>query len=318
MLNYKTYKQLDQQCLDLSGVSDSQINLGVRQMIINDRVFRLYSILHAHDDPWYDRITTLTVATDLQHEYWNSNGVPGIIPIDGIIAAANTIKRSTGAFVAGQIIFVQYTNFNALFLSNSDWFVARITTGGAMATYQLLDGTDLDTNVDLAAGVIILNKMSANAVDISTLYIKRIIGIFDDQGGGSGNDREFYEIADPINFDKSHRNSFWNGVVAWNFYRGDSIRFRVGANADPMGVVQMHYKGKPGVYTDAGENNTIDIPPEENQTLLDECVYGYLQQGKMEGTIATLLQERHDAFEKRYSASQMETAKAIERKGGRG
>jgi hypothetical protein len=200
---------------------------------------------------------------------------------------------TTGGEVAGEVL---------------NQTVIRIVTGGQVATYEVLDGNAFSLSADLAATI--LKSFSAIVADLSTIYLKDIKRIFDDQGDEDNNERLFVQITEPKIFTLLHKDPFFRQRIAW-MQRGDTLLFFVGPDADPLGNITMDFRGKPALYTNSTENNVLDIPPEMNQLLMDGMLLEYAAYGK--GAPVDV----NGAIKARYDSAMADLQKKLDDKGKR-
>jgi len=309
--NFSTYSEIDSKCRKLAGVSENDIITPVRQAIINDLIYKIYGLLDGANHPWWNRFISLTVPGDL--ERLADTTVNGGI-LTALSASAHTVTRSTGTFAVGTILDI------ILVLRSTGagvaQYKARVTVGGTgVGTYEVIGSvTGTETTYASATHCLYVNcmkKLSATSADLSTQYVKDIVKVFDDQETGS-KERVFDRIKDPRIFGNVHKDPFHTKRVAWH-HSGDTIYFDVGATATAMGITQAEVVACPTLYTDATENNRLDIPPAENQMLTDEVVAEYLKQS--EKAIPNDLGARLALYQKRYESSVADRLKALEIKG---
>ena len=102
MKNFITFRQLDFAILKQTGLTEQDVPRSTRQAYVNNKLMKLYAALNWVNDPFFKRVTTLSVAAD-QETLKDSTG-------GGVITAVNTtaktITRSSGTFTAGSLIFV--------------------------------------------------------------------------------------------------------------------------------------------------------------------------------------------------------------------
>jgi hypothetical protein len=308
MKNYLTYSEIDSKCRKLAGVSENDIITPVRQAIINDLIYKIYGLLDGVNHPWWNRIISLTVGAD-QEELKDTVTNGGTIT--AIDSTAKTIARSSGTFPAGAILdIVVVTKSNDLIAGQ---WKARVTVAGATATYEKI-GTGTEVTYASATHVCFVNvmkKLSATSADLSTQYVKDLIKVFDDQETGT-KERVFDRIKDPRIFGNTHKDPFHTKRIAW-YHGGDTIYFDIGATATAIGIAQAEIVACPTLYTDATENNTLDIPPAENQMLTDEVVSEFLKQSG--NPVPSDLAARLTLYQKRYESSVADRLKALEIKG---
>lgn len=308
MKNYLTFAQLDSLCRKSAGnLSDNDIYPVTRQVYINTKLMKIYGMLDGLSDPWYNKNMQLTVAADQEFlkDTATSSGI-----ITALDASAKTITRSSGVFVAGSVVYISMSAFATGIVTHQA--IVTILVGGATATYGIVAGS-LTTLVGATHSVssIVIKSMSATTADLSGYYVKDITTIYDNMytavpGAGT---RVFDKVLDSKVF--YNRELDFNALkrVAW-YHQGDSILFKVGSSANALGSVYCDYRGKPALYDDATAGNIIDIPPENNQMLIDEVVASFLIEiGK---PMPVEIQGKMETYQKMYEASAANQAKAME------
>lgn len=267
MQNYLTFKQLDSQCIKAARISLQKIAPKTRQTFINHNLMALYATLDGINDPWYNRVAALTVGADQE-------SLRGDV-VTALDYANKTITRGSGVFTAGSIITVALLNDGAGQIDKQ--FVGRITVGGATATFEVISGAGASyptaSYVDIGVGVI--KSLSDTSIDLSSLYIKDIKQVYDEEGGG-GAVRGYYLYTDAWEF-RTAQHNVDNSTEVLAYHHGDTLDLYQGADAEELGNPMMEYRGKPNVYTDATEDNTIDLPPEQNKLLMNMIVIDFLK-----------------------------------------
>jgi hypothetical protein len=172
----------------------------------------------------------------------------------------------------------------------------RIVYNAVLRIYAILDGLN-DPFYNLLLSATPVN----NVIDLETIFVKSVLNIYDDQDDVSGNTRPFDEITDPKEFTLLHRQPVRRSRVCW-FLSGSRIYLFVGDKAKPLGEVIVLLRNKPSPFTDASQNTTILIPPEENSALTDEVTAAYLEQVKQ--PVPASLSARLGYYKDRYAAMQ--------------
>jgi hypothetical protein len=310
MLNFLTFDQLDYQCLKQARLSDGIIQPQTRINHINSKLMKMYGLLDGINDPFYNRTTTFSTPTTDQ-EYLKDFTLNG-----GVVTAINstlkTITRSSGVFVAGQIIIVSYTPQDGIGGEVTNQWIGRITTGGAIAVYAVVSGTDATLSATIGASVVVIKSMSATSIDVSGIYFKDFTSIYDDKYTSTpGQIRVFDKIADSRLFFNLSLDVYSEKRVAW-YQQGDTIHLFAGSLAIALGTVKCDYRGKPTIFTANNGSSLIDFPPEQNQALIDEIVVSYLIEAKQ--PVPENLQVRVDSYEAKFYAASESNKKSIEEK----
>jgi len=296
--NSLTYGKLDEICRRLAGnITRQDIFDTIRQAYINDAVMNMYRVLDGLDDPFYNQPVILTVAAD--QEFLTTE-------ITGIDATELTITRSSGEFIAGSILHVVLDAAGVV----AGNFTARITEGGAVATFALISGTAIDLGANNAK-VWVTRSLSETSIDVSNLSFKEFNYLGDDMGTttpGQKN-RMFVGTTDPNVF-YDHGNDYqMRKEVLW-YQRGDTILLSGGSEANVLGTVAGEIKGKPALYTDDTIDNAIDIPPENNQILINDIVQRFMiDRGKREAIPPEVAKSVKDF----YAAADAEAKKKAEK-----
>ena len=306
MKNFITFRQLDFAILKQTGLTEQDVPRSTRQAYVNNKLMKLYAALNWVNDPFFKRVTTLSVAADQELLKDSTDG--GVVT--AVNTTAKTITRSSGTFTAGSLIFVATADSTGAVYRQ---WIARIVTGGATATYELLSGTAgwIDGINVIGGSVIVLKTSSQTSVDLSAIYLDRILRVWD---GSVSAERGFYLFLDGRAFNEVHRDPDMDTAVAAYHY-GDTLQLKAGPDADALGVVQMEYRGKPNTYTDATEDNLVDMPPEQNQFLFDEVMAEYLKHAKKE--LPAELARRLGEYEEAYTAKTAELKKDADSQGKR-
>lgn len=307
MMNYLSFLQLEALCEREAGISKDKIDPAARRFIINNKMMKIYLMLDGLNDPFYNRITLISLAADQERlaDFTLSGGI-----ITAIDATNNQITRSSGVFTAGSILAVSISEDSGQAIAYE--FVARVTVGGATCTYELISGTDTTLTAARSASVIVLKSMSAYSVSLATLYVKDVVNVWDQTAGV---DRQFRPVKDPLIFRGAAGDPLYASEVVWH-HSGESLYFVVGSSATALGTVYMEYRTKPTTYEVATESNVILIPPEYNQMLIDEVVASFMLQGGKE--VPTALASRLESAQKAYDSAAAERVRASEIRGKRG
>ena len=293
--------------MGMAGITENDVPRLTRQRICSSIAMKLFACMDGENDPFYNFTAPLTVAAD--QEFLKDTVTNGGT-ITAIDSTAKTISRSSGVFVAGSLLdIILITKASALIAFH---WKARITIGGATGTYEVISGTAATfASATQSAAVGITRTLSTTTVDLSTLYLRKIIKVWDN-GLTGAKDRVFYLTPDSRKFTEDYRNPDLEGEIR-AYHRGDTLELGVGSSAAALAAAQMEYEGKPNVYTDATENDEIFIPPEWNKFLEDEMEFEYRKYGKK--SVPDNLAERMAAYEKMYTAKLKDKAMREEAKG---
>jgi hypothetical protein len=225
-----------------------------------------------------------------------------------------TIVDASHTFVAGNYLYIAecITGKVAQFQN-----IAIITTGGALGCVATIIGTpNIVTFASATYGlsIMIVGSPSSTAIDVSDTYFKEFVKISDENYLASAlgtQTRVFTPVQDAQLFYGLVTNPMKTKTVAWH-QRGDIIQLFVGSSANALGTVTGEYRGKPSLYDDTTINNTVDIPPEDNQMLIDETVASFLvDKGK---TPPIDISGRLVMYQKMYEAAEANKVKAMETK----
>lgn len=299
--NNLTFRQLDSALLHKAGLNENDVIPALRVMMINNKLLKIYRLLDGLNDPWYHRTTTLAAAADVILVS-NSGGDD---TLTAVTPGSDTYQLTTGTPRVGDLFTATFWNSanGTLFCH----FTGRvISVVGQVATYTVIDGSD--TGATLASSnykLTVLRGAASNTLDLSTLYVKDILKIYDNAYTG-GKIRIYTPIKDPAIFAVLHRDPFFDTRVAY-FHRGDTIELFVGTTATALGTIQFEYRGKPALCADFDTDVAIDLPPEENQVLMDEVLSEYLQAAKKE--VPPDVAARTLEFQKRYEAASADLQK---------
>ena len=308
MKNYLSYGKLDSKCIHIAGLDEQDLNPDVRQSIVNDIIMDAYGLLDGVNHPFWNRTISVTVAGD--NERLKDNVTNG-----GTITAVNSttknVTRNAGVFVAGSLLDIVIVA-KATSLGVGQW-KARVTIGGATATYENIDaGTEATfVSADHVCFINVMRKLSASSGDISSQYVKKVVKVYDDQDTGS-KQRVFYEKKDARKFGNLHNDPSEAKYISW-YHNGNTIDFFVGASATALGIVQAEVIAKPALYTDATKDNEVDFDPEMNKMLTDQIVAEYMK--KAGKGLPQDLESRLATYPKRAEAAQGDQVKELETKG---
>jgi hypothetical protein len=309
MKNYLTFLELESLCRREAGIGENDVDPVTRRIIINNKLMKIFALLDGLNDPFYDRFSILTVDDDVE---LLAGGEETHGSLTAINSTAKTISRSSGSFAAGSILDIVIVHADKDRLAGQ--WKARVITGGATCVYEKIgSGTEADADDSLLFTVHVMRSLSVLAVDLSNLYVKQVLQVYDDKGSGNS-DRQFREIKDPLIFNQAHRDPLYGPEIVWH-HGGDHLRFKVGADAAALGIVTCECRTKPAIYVAANENDVILLPPEYNQVLVDEVVATFMSQGGK--AIPQGLADRQAAFDKVYAAAAASKASAAEVKGKR-
>jgi hypothetical protein len=312
MKNPLTFGQLDSIAMAAAGnLAQNDIDIAMRQAHINLKLMKIYRMLDGLNDPWYNKTKTLTVAADLTplKDTTNSSGSITSMVVSG---STITIVDTSHTFVAGTyLVITECVTGKVMSYQN----LAIVTTGGALGCVATIIGTpNIVTFAAATHGltIMIIGSPSSTAIDVSDTYFKEIMRISDENYLASAlgtQTRVFYPIKDEQLFAGLVTNPMKTKTVAWH-QRGDTIQLFVGASANALGTVTCEYRGKPSLYDDTTINNSVDIPPEDNQMLIDEVTASYLiDMGKVP---PPNLSANLAAIQKLYESADANRIKAME------
>lgn len=296
MKNFLTFRQLDSALIHKAGLNENDIPPTLRQLYINDKLMKIYRLLDGLNDPWYHKqLLALSVGTDVEFlvDY----------NISSYSAGTHSIIRTSGVWKVGQVLsVVLYDTLGGVIAS---WVgIVSTVTAGILATLNIVAGTDQNKSTHQMVVTVLLSPTN-NLIDLSNTYLKNIVRIYDNAYVG-GKTRIFSPISDPAIFSVLHRDPFFDNRVAF-FHRGDSVELYVGPTATALGTVNMEYRGKPTPCSDFDTDVLIDIPPEDNQVIMDEVLAEYLTHvGK---PIPEDVANRQVEFQKRYDAAMADVQK---------
>ena len=289
------FRQLDTALLHKAGLNENDVIPALRIVMINDKLMKLYRLLDGLNDPWFHKTTTLAAASDVE--------ILTDAQVTSFTSGTLTLVRAAGTWRLGQLLSISIFSGAGAHVAD---FLARVASGQGTATAIL--SVIAGTPVTLGANKITVVSpfgCAALTLDLSTTYVKDILKIYDNAYTG-GKIRLFTPIKDPMIFAVLHRDPFFDARVAY-FHLGNTIDLYVGPAAAALGTIQFEYRGKPQLCADFDTDVVIDIPPEDNQILMDEVLSEYLQAaGK---GVPPDVQERNNEFQKRYDAAQTDLQK---------
>lgn len=311
MKNHLSFSQLDYHCLKAAGgLTEQDIYLATRQGIINMKLMKIFRMLDGLNDPFYNRTTTLTVAADQQllvDEFVNS----------GVISEINTtlkaISLNVGSLAAGSIASITVAALADGVIAGQ--WLARIVMGGTVATYEKI-GAGTEASFDNGSGthiasMVVINSLSDATVDVSSIYFTEFLRISDDRYTSTpgAKIRVFDRVKDPQKFYNHDKDPLATKRIWW-YHRGDTIEISVGSAANAIGIVTGEYRGKPALYDDSTADTLIDLPPEDNQMLIDEVVASFLQEKQVVAPPDLMSRMAH--YDKMYQAADANRAKQME------
>ena len=275
MQNNLTFGALDALCMrQAGGLTSNDIDILIRQNYINVKLMKLYRALDGLNDPWYNKSSVVTVSTTDQ-SYLKDSGQSGTITGLTVSSSTITLAGST-TFVAGQLLNITLVLKADGTLVNH--CIARVITGGTTATATILSGSMITyVSATHHLTIIGISSYSATTIDMSGIYFKDIVRIYDDKYTATAGqkNRVFTPYKDAQFFGSLSVNPQKVYSVAW-YQRGDTVELFVGSSAISLGTITMEYRGKPSLYTDATMGNYVDIPPEQNDILIDDVIASFL------------------------------------------
>jgi hypothetical protein len=295
MLNFLNFRQLDTALLHKAGLNENDVIPALRIVMINDKLMKLYRLLDGLNDPWFHKTTTLAAASDVE--------ILTDAQITSFTSGTLTLVRAAGTWRLGQLLSISIFSGAGAHVAD---FLARVVSGQGTATAVLsvISGTPVTLGANKIT-VISPFGCTASTLDLSTTYVKDILKIYDNAYTG-GKIRLFTPIKDPAIFAVLHRDPFFDARIAY-FHLGNSVELYIGPSATALGTIQFEYRGKPALCTDFDTDVVIDIPPEDNQILMDEVLSEYLQAAGKE--VPPDVQARNNEFQKRYDAAQTDLQK---------
>lgn len=295
MKNFLSFRQLDSALVHKAELNENDIPPALRIVYINDKLMKVYRLLDGLNDPWYAKSSLgVSVASDIE--------TLTDAQITSYTASTNTIVRASGTWKLGQVLVISIFDGTGAHIAD---FVGIVASGAGTATAVL---TVLGSDADMGANKITVTNIKStygSVIDLSGLYVKDILRVYDNAYTG-GKTRIFSPIADPAIFSVLHRDPFYDGRVAY-YHSGDTLYLYVGPSATALGTVSFEYRGKPTPCTDFDTDVIIDLPPEDNQILMDEVLAEYLTHvGK---PIPADVANRQQEFQARYDAAMQDIAK---------
>jgi len=314
--NYLTFRQLDSALVHKAGLNENDIVPNLRIAYINNKLMKIYRLLDGLNDPWYHKQSlAVTAGSDIVEVKVNRAGQSSSTVL---CTATGMIITATQPWKLGEIFVLCRSEWDhdasPTPQNTSKAFVGRVTAIDNTApyytcTFEVIGGTTpgaadylwdtVGSGYYTAFDLIKIQSPSTLIISLASLYVKDILRIWDNAYTG-GKNRIFTEIKDPQIFSNLHRDPFFDKQVAW-FQRGESVELYVGTTATALGTINIEYRGKPTPCTDFDTDVYIDIPPEENQVLMDEVYAEYLTHMKIE--IPSEVQARQAEFSKRYESA---------------
>lgn len=295
---------LDSALMHKAGINENDIVPDLRMLYVNNKLAQMYRLLDGLNDPWYHKTTTLSAGADTIF----IKDAGGTTTLSAVDATLHILTRTAGTWKLGEV-------FSAAFYNSASGaricdFVARISSGAGTAagTYTVIAGTDVGMTLTSARyTVAIFAGTAATTLDLSALYVKSILKIYDNAYTG-GKIRLYKEIIDPAIFALVHRDPFYVSEVLY-FQRGDTLDLFVGTSATALGTIQFEYRGKPAPCVSLTTDVVIDIPPEENQVLMNEVLAEYLTH--VNKPIPQDVADSQKNFQARYSAVVADSQKQL-------
>jgi hypothetical protein len=298
-----TFRQLDSALIHKGKLNENDIVPTLRIAYINNKLMKIYRLLDGLNDPWYHKQTlAVTPAADITF---------AADPADASVFSLN-YSTTTLIFATARTDLKVGTVFSFAYFSNgspdiTNCIVGRVTavTTSKIYIFELISSTGganyppSPERTDTVGLLTIFGSPSSLVISLSTLYVKDILRIWDNAYTG-GKPRIFTEIKDPQIFSVLHRDPFFDKQVAW-FQRGDNVELYVGPNATALATINIEYRGKPAICADFDTDAFIDLPPEENQVLMDEVYAEYLTHTNQ--PIPEEIQQRQAEFSKRYESA---------------
>lgn len=260
MQNYLTFGQLDSLCRMRTNISDTDIKDSIRQTYINNALFKIYRELDGINDPFYNASQIQTVIGGQEN-----------IQLSTVDSVNKIITRGSGNFIQGSLATItEVNNFGAI-LGQAIVFIGQVSNSGLTANYSILIG-NLVSQQTYPVYASIVKSFSTNTIDVSQIFIKKIIKIYDTNGTTR---RLFHEVLNSERF-ADLPNDDLAATDIYYYWRGDLVDIFIGVNAVPLSTVTMEYVTKPNLYADSTINMLINFPPEQNQMLIDEVITQYL------------------------------------------
>jgi hypothetical protein len=301
--NFLSFKQLDSALLHKAELNENDIPQTLRIVYINEKLMKMYRLLDGLNDPWYHKQALAVTVTSDVDTLTNAQ-------ITSYTASTNTLVRAAGTFKLGQVMTLSFWTAGGAHLAD---FVGIVASGAGTATAVLtVIGTDADfTGIGT---VTILKSAASSVIDLSALYVKDLVRVYDN-GYTGGKVRLFSPIADAKLLSVLHRDPFFDGRIAY-FHRGDTVELYIGPTAAALGTVSFEYRGKPTPCADLDTDVFIDLPPEDNQSLMDEVLAEYLTHtGK---PIPPDVAGRQAEFQAKYGAAERDASAGAGTDGIRG
>jgi hypothetical protein len=306
MKNYLQFNQLDSACIKKADLNESDIEPALRVLYMNNALQRVYRLLDGLNDPWYTR-TSLAVSVSGDVEILTDAQITSYASTD------NLIDRASGSWNLGDVLAISIFSGAGAHVADFVGIVNLIDPNDSSKATLTVLGTDADLSANKIT-VIRYKSPTGSIIDLSSLYVKSITRVYDNAYTG-GKVRVFRPIMDPLIWSQLHRDPVFYGEVCYR-HIGDKVELNVGKNAASLATVNFDYRGKPALCSDVDSANIVDIPPEENDTLMNEVTSLYLQhQGK---EAPPDVASRAAEFGKRYDAAVNDAAKAATVKGKRG
>lgn len=302
MKNFLTFRALDSALLHKAGLNENDVIPALRATMINGKLMKIYRLLDGLNDPWYHKNTTVSSGAD--NLVGKDSG--GAYTLSAVDATTDYLTKSSTGWSVGQLFTASF--YNASSGARVCDFVGIITSVVATTQgfYSVITGSDSGMTLTGTRYTITeIKGPSTNVIDLSSTYVKDLLRIYDN-GYTGGKVRLFTPIKDPAIFAVLHRDPYFDGRVAY-FHRGDSVILYVGTSAAALGTIQMEYRGKPTPCTDFDSDVYIDIPPEDNQILMDEVLSEYLQAANKE--VPPDVAARNMEFQKRYDSAMADLQK---------
>jgi hypothetical protein len=223
----------------------------------------IVTLLNSSVDPSYHVSTSLTVGSNMEMLTDST--------ITAVNSTAKTITRSSGVFVVGSLIHVTLITVSTGAIAYQ--WAARITVGGATATYAVITGTDSTYSAspqNVAVFVERSNVTNPLIADISDIVYDRITSIEDSLVG------QCIEVSPEV-FSSLGRSDFvhqsYSDDIVWAQF-GNSIRFRNGAKVTG-GTKTMWYQRQPNYPTLYDDTEYVDLA-DKWIPLLVKRIYTYI------------------------------------------
>jgi hypothetical protein len=305
MKNFLTFGKLDSMCRAQAGnLTNDDIDVAKREMYVNTKLMKIYRMLDGLNDPWYNKSAVVSVATTDQVYLKDS--------VQGGTITAMTVSGSTITITGPTLVAGSLLNMTLVAVANgqvANHCIARVVTGGATATAIIISGSMITLTASYCLSVIAILSYSGATIDMSGIYFKDIVKLYDGNYTTTPGEktRVFKQYKDSqlfggLSVDPVVRNIGW-------YHRGDTVELFVPSGSNALGTVTAEYRGKPTLYTEATVNNDVDIPPEDNQILIDEVVASFLiEKGK---DVPADVNARLVQYQKMYESAEANKAKAM-------